>query len=442
SFEMSGQNTANINGKQETVAGDSVGGIIGGTVTGFITAFNATNTFCGESSTTQITVRGNSNVGGLVGALSENENLFKMVFSTAKVVGGNYTNGVLVATGSNRIGGIVGYAKKLRLSDSFVTLPANIKFDVNTNIVDGADSVGGLFGEIVAGSADNCYVQGFKFSNVTVTKGGIAGYAHPNVTFSGSWTIYLADKPTYQTESANKNGKFVIADADTVGGMCSFAEMSVMAGIKTTPLAAPLEISASDNTIMPCNKGGRVSLKLAVPVPQANKSTLLVFYDASGYDKTTESKISMENEKLNGDLLYLQLVNDQQSFSICLTEVVFQNIPSLPQSPTQDDIAKWKEVWEHNFVRPANDPQYNPAISDYPTDDTVNKKLKANGTITYTPFVGSSTPPNAVCVGNFDVTYEKGTPAAPNIINSFAEWQAFCYAIRNTSGGYGAGQFY
>ncbi|MEG2450947.1 MAG: hypothetical protein RSB09_04340, partial [Clostridia bacterium] len=326
-FEISGQNTANINGKQETVAGDNVGGIIGGTVTGFITAFNATNTFCGESSTTQITVRGNSNVGGLVGALSENENLFKMVFSTAKVVGGNYTNGVLVATGSNRIGGIVGYAKKLRLSDSFVTLPANIKFDVNTNIVDGADSAGGLFGEIVAGSADNCYVQGFKFSNVTVTKGGIAGYAHPNVTFSGSWTIYLADKPTYQTESANKNGKFVIADADTVGGMCSFAEMSVMAGIKTTPLAAPLEISASDNTIMPCNKGGRVSLKLAVPVPQANKSTLLVFYDASGYDKTTESKISMANEKLNGDLLYLQLVNDQQSFSICLTEVVFQNIP-------------------------------------------------------------------------------------------------------------------
>ncbi|MEG2688060.1 MAG: hypothetical protein RSA24_02705, partial [Clostridia bacterium] len=427
-FEISGQNKANIT----ATTGDYVGGIIGGTATGFIAEFKNSNTYCGESSSTQFTVSGKTYVGGLVGFLSANENVFEKVYSTAKVVGtGNY------------VGGIVGKAEFLRLNNSFVTLPdKTTKFSVDTSIVQGADYVGGLFGDIEKGSVNNCYVQGFKFSNVTVTKGGIAGYAHPNVTFSGSWTIYLADKPTYQTESANKNGKFVIADADTVGGMCSFAEMSVMAGIKTTPLAAPLEISASDNTIMPCNKGGRVSLKLAVPVPQANKSTLLVFYDASGYDKTTESKISMENEKLNGDLLYLQLVNDQQSFSICLTEVVFQNIPSLPQSPTQDDIAKWKEVWEHNFVRPANDPQYNPAISGYPTDDTVNNILKASGTITYTPFVGSSTPPNAVCVGKFDVTYEKGSEAAPNIINSFAEWQAFCYAIRNTSGGYGAGQFY
>ncbi|MEG1529849.1 MAG: hypothetical protein RR405_05780, partial [Clostridia bacterium] len=333
-FEISGQNKANITANVSAVAGDYVGGIIGGTATGFIAEFKNSNTYCGESSSTQFTVSGKTYVGGLVGFLSANENVFEKVYSTAKVVGtGNY------------VGGIVGKAEFLRLNNSFVTLPASINIDLDTKIVDGADYVGGLFGDIEKGSVNNCYVQGFNFSTVTVTKGGLAGYAHPTeVKFTGSWAIYLAFKPTYQTVSANKNGKFVIVD-EAVGGLNSFAEMSVMAGIKTTALATPpSESSASDNTTMLC-KNGSISLKLAVPKTATNK--LLVFYDVSGYDSTTESQIAMANDTGNGELLYLRIANDQESFSICLTNVIFQNIPSKG-SLTQD---AWKNIWINNFMR-------------------------------------------------------------------------------------------
>lgn len=119
-----------------------------------------------------VNVTGNTLVGGLVGQPMSNENypVFSNISVTGSVTGKGYSS--IEPIGSNHVGGLIGYASNVNITDSFTNCSVNGIGDENREIY--SNSTGGFIGTLDSGEISNSYSLGSVSGMYTV--GGFIGY--------------------------------------------------------------------------------------------------------------------------------------------------------------------------------------------------------------------------------------------------------------------------
>ncbi len=398
-----------VNEADITASGDYAGGLFG-EVKSMALLYLANGTHNGIAASGQTTVSAANYAGGIAGKLSNERHEISNVFNTA-----------LITASASCAGGLVGYMDGGTVSGSFSTLPdysddTPLNITVDTDTVSAASYAGGLIGYFNNGTISDSYSQGFKFTRVSVTSGGVAGYKHAtNAAINECWTIYIAGgAPTYSTTSANKNGKFVILDS-RVANLMSVQELMIVTGIIAQD---PLDASVSRNATFVSSSNDKmkglmndISLKLTIPSGSNGINAAggtqyqLVFYNASGYERKTNNVFTMESVSLS---LYTRLLNSSDSFSVCLAEIVFQNVNDLSST----------ESWENCYIQPNNDENYSASITNI---------TSSNNVYTITGWISF----NGYLIAEFTRSYSHGSEVAPILITSLSDWTAFVADIKN-----------
>ncbi len=417
------RNLSNISG--QNYIGGIVGAVWGSNVIALENAENSdadTWSYNGTYSGDDVyTVAGTDNIGGIAGYLGAGNNLFTRVFSTATVSGGSF------------VGGLVGQVKGGSFVSCFVSEPGTKTVEAGTDKVNAnTQYAGGL-----AGSADganvsftDCYVQGFNWSRVSASSGGVAGYASSTVKFENSWALYLADGADYTTVSPNANGKYIIADSNFATSTANIYEMAIFAGL----LTSTAQYSAGKTNTSYLGKG-IIPLGVTLPTPgtlsDATTKAQIVFYDASGTETATDNKFDAENDSASASMIYIYLGVDAESMSVCARQVVFNNVSDYTS----------ETAWENAYLsltKPIQnrEKQYTADVTLTNTAGPYAGTFKISFIANYT-VSGSTVTGTAVFVSrNVSFSYKNNTEVAPLIINDMDDWTSFANAVRGTDGTY------
>ncbi len=427
------RNTANIS------AGNYVGGIVGAVLgSNVISLENAENSnadtwsYNGTSTGNNVsTIGGTDYVGGIAGYLDGGNNLFTGVFSTANVGGASY------------VGGLVGQVKGGTFNSCFVTEPGTKLVDFSTDKVKATTQYAGG----IAGSADganvsfnDCYVQGFKWSRVGTSSGGVAGYASSTVKFENSWALYLAVNADYTTVSKNANGKYIIADPEsTSSGSTSVStatiyEMLVFAGLQAN---TTLTNTSNMRAVKTTSQAGKGIIPLGITLPTHSGALTndtdkvqLVFYDVSGTETATNNAFNAENDSsTNATMLYIYLAIGKESMSVCRRQVVFNNVSDYTNTTA------WQNAYL-SLTKPIQyrENQYKATVSLTNTAGPYEGAFQITFIANYSVSGGTLSGAYVFVSRNTTFSYSKNSSVAPLIIANMDDWNAFANAVRGTQG--------
>lgn len=427
------RNTANISARN--YVGGIVGAVLGSNVISLENAENSnanTWSYNGTSTgSTVSTVGGTDYVGGIAGYLDGGNNLFTRVFSTAKVTGGSY------------VGGLVGQVKGGTFNSCFVTEPGtNVVAFSTDKVVASTQYAGGI-----AGSADganvsfnDCYVQGFKWSRVSTSSGGVAGYASSTVKFENSWALYLAINADYTTVSKNANGKYIIADPEVESDnnsavqTATIDEMLVFAGLQAN---TTLTGSSNMRAVKTASQAGKGIIPLGITLPTHSGALTndtdkvqLVFYDVSGTETATDNAFNAENDSSSSaTMLYIYLAIGKESMSVCRRQVVFNNVSDYTNATA------WQNAYL-SLTKPIQyrENQYKATVSLTNTAGPYEGAFQISFIANYTVSGGTLSGTYVFVSRNTSFNYSKNSPVAPLIIANMTDWNNFANTVRGTQG--------
>lgn len=427
------RNTANISARN--YVGGIVGAVLGSNVISLENAENSnanTWSYNGTSTgSTVSTVGGTDYVGGIAGYLDGGNNLFTRVFSTANVNGGSY------------VGGLVGQVKGGTFNSCFVTEPGtNVVAFSTDKVVASTQYAGGI-----AGSADganvsfnDCYVQGFKWSRVSTSSGGVAGYASSTVKFENSWALYLAINADYTTVSKNGNGKYIIADPEVESDnnsavqTATIDEMLVFAGLQAN---TTLTGSSNMRAVKTASQAGKGIIPLGITLPTHSGALTndtdkvqLVFYDVSGTETATDNAFNAENDSSsNATMLYIYLAIGKESMSVCRRQVVFNNVSDYTSATA------WQNAYL-SLTKPIQyrENQYKATVSLTNTAGPYEGAFQISFIANYTVSGGTLSGTYVYVSRNTSFSYSKNSSVAPLIIANMTDWNNFANTVRGTQG--------
>lgn len=372
----------------------------------------------GESSeTSQITISGVNYVGGIAGYLGDGAHSLKYVVNRAKV--GN------AAGTSKYVGGIAGQMNGGVIANSMSVIPSGTDaYNATADIYKGSQYVGGIVGNLTDGRVENCISTGMKFTGYADTKsqvGGVAGEVGQNATVKSSWTVYIATNPTYATVPTSGHGKFVIID-DKIDYVPTYTEIAKTIGLYSYDLPNS-GLNASD---MNCEtKTGYLSIGATVPINSNTNfnNQQLAFYDGTGADVATDNVFDAFENLSNIIRLRFDVSGDeeQNSFSICLTEIKFVDISPYSGS----DAAGKKANAEKGYRAPSNGTRYGAEVTEATYNGTGNNISALEANAMFTPSTGAT----AVKIGEYSNTFSTGSSATPFIIATQKDWDDFAYSI-------------
>ncbi len=434
--ESSIYNTASISGS------NTVGGIVGGVYTNAQINFvnnpvasadvNTLKVYSRSLDTnSNITISGDSNVGGIVGHLGARSHNLQNVLTSA-IVG---------KSGANKVGGIVGEMYGGTISHSLAYGPVSTGGVYDAYL--GASNVGGVVGNLIEGNVIGTLSIGMKFDGFAATNasvGAVAGAMGQNASVTGSWGIMYASgsgsasagyNPNYTTKAANNNGKHIIIDSNIAKSM-SMIEMGISVGIFNDIDYAKGDSSYEDVSIgengedesVPV-KAGYLSIAVSVPNGTNFEDSQLAFYDASGQDKASGNTFDgMINQN---NVLYFRVgMDEQKTFSICLKGVEFKDIKTYSggtygEGGNLGDTDEGRANAALGYVKPGNGSLYGAQVTKATYDNSLSYNIKdISANITYDGHV----------IGHYEYTFETGDAGSPYVIASQTDWENFVAKVR------------
>lgn len=412
-----------------TATGSYAGGLIGSV--GDHIALNFENSPTADSSVVSaLKIYNSGNVsaayycGGIAGFLSNNSHRLIYIINTGKVGADG--------DGSTYVGGFVGHAEQCSLENC---VSASLTLD---DIYNGAESVGGFVGKMDSGKIVNSYSLGYAFDKTTATTGGVVGSAGSSAELSTAWTFYLATNLNYDSNCANKNGKYVLADSD-VTITPTFAEVCKMAGIYT---------GSADNwtnsSVSEISSKGIFFFRIDIGTSRLIDSPghQLAFYEANGNDTIYSGIADAEyygsaTATVTGSggsyvvsknqVLFIGLGSTLNSVIIAVKPVYFYDIPQEAQGEYTQ--ASNLTNFEDAYSAPSGF-KHSSASNGYGTN-VYSATYDEKGFIQY--YAGSI----ALYLGSdrFDIGYfneesSPGSTASPILIDD-TNWNKYAYNIAN-----------
>ncbi len=420
------RNLSNISG------GNYVGGIVGA-VNGnnVISLENAANSnadtwsYNGTATGgTVLTVGGTDYVGGIAGYLGAGNNLFTRVFSTANVSGGSY------------VGGLVGEVTGGTFNSCFVSEPETNPVTKDTDkAVASTQYAGGLAGSANGANVAfvDCYMQGFKWSRVTASSGGVAGYASSTVRFENSWALYLVDNADFTTVPRNENGKYIVADSESATSAATYYEMLVFAGLKAnTSLTDGQRRAVKSNA-----NAGQGIIPLGVTLPTAgtlgdttgDTPVQIVFYDGSGTETATDNAFVAENDSSAATMIYIYLGKDAESMSVCRRKATFNNVSDYASA------AAWQNAYL-SLTKPIQyrAAQYAAVVSLTSTAGPYAGSFQIKYIANYAVNNGTLSGTYVFVSRTISFSYSKDNEVTPRIIASIDDWNTWAQEVKDTNG--------
>jgi len=355
-------------------------------------------------------INGANYVGGIAGHLSSAAHTVTRIVSRSDITAsGSYAGGLF----GEMMGGTV---------LECMAIGGAVKIDGTADSFKGVDYVGGIAGMLSGGTVKNSLTRDFKFENVSVTRGGVVGGALAGSTVEASWTIYITKSPDYSSTSANPNGKFVIIDQRVVSKPVKFREIASMIGLIGDGVMYMDSTTTAGATVKGKNdaKFGSISLRTEIPSSSIGlENYQLVYYDASGLDQCSNTVFEVFLGE-NGMIYYRFDTKTADSFSICVKEIEFKDVPRFTGASNSDAA---KKVAQNAYRAPASgDNRYTVSVGTAIFEQELIKNIVA------TAYFRNGT--KNVVVGNFNKTFTVGDASTPYIIKDQTDWNNFASAVK------------
>lgn len=361
-----------------------------------------------------------SYAGGIAGFTDNLEHVLQYIVVQAKFTDSN----------AKRVGGLIGEMMSGSIDDCVVASADSTDISYATDYFQGTEYVGGLVGRTENASIRNSVATGFNLTSTSITKGGVLG-GGTNPTIEASWTFYIANEgATFSTVSANEYGKYILVDKNTItsngSSYPSFEKLCAFAGIANT-----------------LQNGVVGVLEFALNVPTQRQ---LAFYDASGSDVETSNKESLVGFKNVNNVLTIKLdMETGTSMQVCIVNIEFIDIP---QNNTSNDKTA-KDVVASKFKKPSNGERYHVEVVEAVFDVANTKQIKSiranvyfdyKGDGTYLVSIGTGTDPKyneEYKTGNdYYAELVPGSKENPFTISTQAEWNDFAYSVYSGANNY------
>lgn len=395
-----------------------------------------------------------SYAGGIAGFTDNLEHVLQYIVVQAKFTDSN----------AKRVGGLIGEMMSGSIDDCVVVsaMDSGENISYETDNFQGTEYVGGLVGRTENASIRNSVATGFNLTSTSITKGGVLG-GGTNPTIEASWTFYIANEgATFSTVSANEYGKYILVDKNTItsngSSYPSFVKLCAFAGIANT-----------------ATQGAVGVLEFVLNVPSATYNAnwggaQLAFYDASGSDKITTNFGATENNSVGAIKDFVNVNNvvtvklDMEtgtSMQVCIVPIEFVNVKKWTSSNdlyASTNSRKWQLNIENSYKRPSSSSRYVVYVTNNNEGTLSSNKVRLyddDGNVRYIQanvfynwqdkdgnefYVLIGNGDNSNFVGSYDKELTPGSKENPLTISNQAEWNDFAYSIYSGANDY-AGKY-
>ena len=372
------------------------------------------------SANDSMNIKGTTNVGGIIGALTGNMNSseLKYVFATANAA--NSSNGV---TGTTNVGGLVGRIDNGTIGNCFFARLTS--GDYTESRVYGTSAVGGLVGLMNGGEVKNNVGMAYILSDCSETKSGVIG-TKLGGTLTDSWAFYYKADADYPDAVDSTRGKGVIITTSkgATKKTPTINEIAQMVGLvaNASSTNATTELAGAENYISVA-----IGLPTAQYVSSVRHDYHLVFYTATG-EYATYAVSNFDGKASVSNVVYIKLAMSKASFSICTKEVKFGDIERV-NSGASDKTQDAKNKVTAAFKTPAQDSTYHVTVNTATYNNSTYYVTGASGFV----WVGV----DSFKVGNFEKTITVGSSETPYIIANQTDWNNFASNVRGGTTYYG-----